>query len=461
MTKAQQYYPATGPAPVEGKSPMFRSLWIYNYRLWFAGALISNIGTWMQRTAQDWLVFNDLSDHDSTKMGIVMALQLGPQLFLAGYAGVMADKVDRQKLLLFTQSVMALLSLGLGLLVLSGHTQIWHVYLFALALGIIASFDAPVRQTFVSELVSDKDLPNAVALNSTSFNTARMIGPAIAGIMVVAMGSGPVFLINTLTFVAMILAIVFIRNSELRELPHSLRGGSRMRDGFTYLKTRPDILCVMVGVSLVGTFGLNTALNIAAMATTEFGKGAGEFGFLNSVLAIGSVCGTLLAARRDMPRLRFIFGAAGAFGLASVIAACSPNLVFFALALIPMGLAALTIITSANAYVQVTTEPEMRGRVMSLYMAVFIGGTPAGAPLVGFVNDVLGARWGLGVAAASGLLAALIGALWYYRSQQLHLTFDRSTKTKFVLRRGDVLAPETHPDEPPVTTAALEIQQPR
>lgn len=440
---------------------MFRSLWILNYRIWFIGALVSNIGTWMQRTAQDWLVYNELTNHDSTSMGIVMALQLGPQLFLAGYAGVVADRVDRRKLILVTQTVMALLSLALGLMVIFGTAEIWHVYVFALALGIVSSFDAPVRQTFVSELVADRDLPNAVALNSTSFNAARMIGPAIAGLLVVVIGSGPVFIINTFTFIAMLVAVLLIHEESLRKVVRSQKGSSRMRDGFTYLKTRPDIITVMVGVFLVGTFGLNSALNIAAMATTEFGKGAGEFGILNSTMAIGSVGGALLSARRDRPRLRFIFGASALFGGAALLAALSPSLVFFGLALIPMGLAALTIITSANAYVQVTTEPAMRGRVMSLYMAVFIGGTPIGAPLVGLVNDVMGARWGLGVAAASGILAALVGAGWYYRSQHLHLTFDWSTRTKLVLRRDDEELETPEDDEPPVTTAAIEIQQPR
>lgn len=462
VTSQGQSYPASGPAPVVGKSPMFRSLWIFNYRIWFIGALVSNIGTWMQRTAQDWLVFNELSDHDSTRMGIVMALQLGPQLFLAPYAGVIADRANLRKLLLFTQSAMGLLALGLGLLVVTDWVEIWHVYIFALALGVVSSLDAPVRQTFVSQLVSDQDLPNAVALNSTSFNSARLIGPALAGVMVVAIGTGPVFLSNTVTFLAMIAAILAIRNDQLRVMPRSKKGAGRMRDGFAYLKSRPDIVTVMVAVFLIGTFGMNSALHIAAMATTEFGQGAGEFGLLNSVMAIGSVAGTLLAARRDRPRLRFIYAAAAGFGLCSFLAAISPNIYFFGLALIPSGLALLTIATSANAYIQITTEPEMRGRVMSIYMALFIGGTPLGAPLVGLVNDLFGARWGLGFATASGLLAAAVGLGWYYRSQHLHLSFDRSAKTKFVLRREVLDQEETgDSEEPPVTTAAIEVQQPR
>lgn len=449
----------SGPPPVTGKPRTFRSLWIFNYRIWFIGALISNIGTWMQRTAQDWLVFNDLSSHDSTQMGIVIALQFAPPLLLSPYAGALADRGNRRKILMWTQGLMGLLALGLGLLVLSGHVAIWQVYLFALALGLVSTLDAPVRSTLVSELVSDKDLPNAVALNSMSFNVARMIGPACAGLLVVLVGTGPVFLINTFSFAAMMAAILALRTSELRPLPRSSAAQSRIRDGFGYLRGRPDIVVVMVAAFLIGTFGLNTALNIAAMATTEFGQGAGEFGVLNSVVAIGSVAGTLLAARRDTPRMRFMFASCLGFGVATALAALAPSLWLFALALIPLGLMALTIITSANAYVQVTTEPEMRGRVMSIYMAVFIGGTPIGSPLVGLVNDIFGARWGLGVASASGFLAALLGLVWIMKYRHLHLRYDRSVPTRLVLRAQQ--SPAAEGTEPPPVTAAIDIQEPR
>jgi MFS family permease len=425
-----------------------------NYRIWFAGALISNVGTWMQRIAQDWLVFDDLSRNDSTAMGIVMALQFVPQILLAPYVGLLADRLDRRRLLYFTQSAMAVLAAGLGALVLSGAAQLWHVYLFALALGVVTALDGPVRQTFVSNLVSDRDLPNAVALNSMSFNSARLIGPAIAGVLVAAVGSGPVFLINTATFAAMLLAIALIRVKDLRVIPRAARGESRMRDGVSYILKRPDLVVTMVGVFLIGTFGLNSAINIAAMATTEFGYGADQFGFLSSVMAIGSVAGTLLAAQRERPRLRLIFGAAGTFGLASLLAALAPNVAVFAVALVPMGLSALTIMTSANAYIQITTAPIMRGRVMSIYMAVLMGGTPIGAPLVGLVNDAWGARWGLGVAVVAGIAAALIGIVWYWRHEHLRVRFDRS-------RRGFWRLEGESSDGPRPVTAALEAQEPR
>ncbi|WP_024819805.1 MFS transporter [Arthrobacter sp. 31Y] len=425
----------------------FRSLGILNYRIWFFGALISNIGTWMQRTAQDWLVFDHLTAHDAGAMGITLALQLGPQLFLAPWAGLLADRYSRRKLLLITLVAMALLSTGLGVLVLLGVAELWHVYLFALMLGIVTAVDAPVRQTFVSELVTDDYLPNAVALNSASFNVARMIGPAVSGVLTVVVGPGWVFLINTLSFVAMLWALKLIPASSLRIQPRAAAGKGRIREGLRYVRNRPDIQVVLVAIFIVGTFGLNFPLFIAAMVGTQFGMDAGAFGALNSVMAIGSVTGALLAARRGRPRLRLIFGAAGGFGVASALAALAPNAVLFGLALIPCGLFALTLITSANGYVQSTTEAVMRGRVMSLYMAIFMGGTPIGAPLVGWVANVGGPRWAVGVAAVAGVSTAVVGLLWIIRAKQLRLRFDRRARGLKHFRVESLLArPETDDD---------------
>ena len=419
----------------------FRSLGILNYRIWFFGALISNIGTWMQRTAQDWLVFDHLTAHDAGAMGITLALQLGPQLFLAPWAGLLADRYSRRKLLFLTLVAMALLSTGLGVLVLLGVAELWHVYLFALMLGIVTAVDAPVRQTFVSELVTDDYLPNAVALNSASFNVARMIGPAVSGVLTVVVGPGWVFLINTVSFVAMLWALKLIPASSLRSQPRAAAGKGRIREGLQYVRNRPDIQVVLVAIFIVGTFGLNFPLFIAAMVGTQFGMDAGAFGALNSVMAIGSVTGALLAARRGRPRLRLIFGAAGGFGVASALAALAPNALLFGLALIPCGLFALTLITSANGYVQSTTEAVMRGRVMSLYMAIFMGGTPIGAPLVGWVANVGGPRWAVGVAAVAGVSTAVVGLLWIIRAKQLRLRFDRRARGLKHFRVESLLTP--------------------
>jgi MFS family permease len=406
----------------------FRSLHILNYRIWFVGALVSNIGTWMQRTAQDWLVFDHLTAHDAGAMGVTMALQLGPQLFLAPVAGLVADRYNRKQLLVVTQSVMALLSAGLGILVVLGAAQLWHVYALALLLGMVSALDAPVRQTFVSELVRDDLLPNAVALNSASFNVARMIGPAVAGILTVAVGPGWVFLINTFTFVALLASLAKIPTASLRSLPRAGAGKGRVREGLRYVRFRPDIVVVLVAIFIVGTLGLNFALFIAAMVGTEFGLDASAFGLMNSIMAIGSVAGALLSARRSRPRLRIIFGAAAAFGITSGLAALAPSYFWFGVALVPVGLFALTMLTSANGYVQTATDPVMRGRVMALYMAIFMGGTPIGAPLVGWVANVAGARWSLAVAAASGLLAAAIGLVWIIRTRTLRIRVNRQAR---------------------------------
>ncbi|HST71206.1 MFS transporter [Kocuria sp.] len=394
---------------------MFRSFRFRNYRVWFLGALVSNIGTWMQRTAQSWLVFDELTDHDATAMGVVTALQFLPQLFLAPYAGVLADRLDRRRLLLWTQAGMAVLAAALGVLVLSGAATLWLVYALALGLGVVSTLDAPVRQTFVSEMVDDVYLSNAVALNSTSFNAARMIGPAVAGLLVASVGSGWVFLLNTLTFGAMIAAILAIRPGELRRLPRSGRGRGQIREGIAYVVHRPDILAVMVTIFLIGTFGLNFAVFLAAMAGPVFGQGSEVFGVLNSVLAVGTVAGALLSARRRRARLRYVYGGSAVFGLACLGAATAPSLPLFALWLVPCGLSSLTIMTTANAYVQTTTSPVMRGRVMSLYMAIFMGGTPVGAPVVGWITDALGARWGMGVAVAAGVAGAAVGLVFWLR----------------------------------------------
>ncbi|WP_058955428.1 MFS transporter [Kocuria rhizophila] len=391
---------------------MFRSLRIRNYRLWFTGALVSNIGTWMQRTAQSWLVFDELTDHDATAMGVVMALQFVPQLVLAPYAGVLADRYDRRRILVVTQGVMALLAAALGALLLLGVAELGTVYGFALALGIVATFDAPVRQTFVSEMVPDTHLSNAVALNSTSFNSARLIGPAVAGVLVAAVGTGWVFMLNTLTFAAMIWAILLIDGTRLRPSPRARRARGQIREGVGYVLHRPDLVAVMSTIFMIGTFGMNFAVYLAAMAGSVFGQGSEEFGVLNSVLAVGTVTGALLSARRERARLRYVFIGCAAFAVSCLGAATAPALWLFAVWLVPCGVSSLTIMTTANAYVQSTTSPTMRGRVMSLYMAIFMGGTPIGAPVVGWLTDTLGARWGMGSAVLAGLSGALIGA-WY------------------------------------------------
>jgi MFS family permease len=392
-------------APLAG---VFRSLRGFNYRVWAPGAFVSNIGTWVQRTAQDWLVFTQLTHHDASAVGLVMALQFGPQLLLLPWTGAAADRFNQRKLLIATQATMGALALALGGLTVTGVVQLWHVYVFAFLFGGAAAFDAPVRQTFVAELVGDADLHNAVSLNSTSFNAARMIGPAVSGVVIAAIGTGWAFLINGASFVAVLLSLAFLRLAELHPNARAPRGKGSFAEGLRYVWGRADLMTMLVMLFLVGTFGLNFPIFISTMAVGVFHADARGYGLLSSVMAIGTVAGALLSARRETPRFSLLLIGAGVFGLGCTLAALAPSYWFFAGALVVIGAAALTLTNTSNSLMQLSTEPAMRGRVMALRVGVALGGTPIGAPIVGWVADTFGPRWALGVGAASGFAAVAV-----------------------------------------------------
>jgi MFS family permease len=417
-------------------SAAFRSLGVFNYRVWFLGATVSNVGTWMQRTAQDWIVLTLLTRNDATAVGFTMALQFAPQLVLTPITGLAADRLDRRRLLMATQGTMGALGLGLGILTVTGSVQLWMVYLFALLLGCASAFDAPVRQTFVSSLVPPTLLSNAVALNSMSFNSARLIGPAAAGLLTAAVGAGWVFLINALTFAATLGALFLFRRDEL--LPHRrvARARGQIREGIGYVRRRSDLLLVFTMIFLMGTLGMNFAIYSSTMASVAFHQGAETFGLLSSAFAVGSVIGSLFAARRERPRLRSVTLGAAGFGFALVAAACMPTYWSFALVLPLVGITAITMMNNANAYVQTTTEPSVRGRVMSLYMAIVMGGTPIGAPVIGAIANAFGPRWGLVAGAFGGLIPAGIAAVWWVRRRHVRLGWDGGRRWPLVLRRG-------------------------
>ncbi|GEN79936.1 MFS transporter [Actinotalea fermentans] len=420
----------------------FASLAFRNYRLWFAGALVANIGTWMQRVAQDWLVLTVLSDDSGIAVGVTTALQFGPALFLSAWAGVLADRVDRRKLLIGTQTAMGVLAGGLGLLVLVGHAQLWHVYVFAGLLGCVSAIDAPARQVFVANMVPPDKLSNAVGLNSASFNAARMVGPGLAGLLIAWVGTGWVFMINAVSFAATILALVAMRARDFLPVERSQRGKGQFREGLRYVRGRTDIIVVMVVVGVVSTFGLNFQLTSAVMARTEFGKGAGEYGILGSILAIGSLTGALMAARRERPRVRLVIGSALAFGVFAGVMALMPTYELYALATIPVGFASLTMLTAANATIQMSTAPHMRGRVMSLYLIVFLGATPIGSPVVGWVAETYGARWSIGVGAISALVVAAAAGIWAIRNWDLEVRYRLLSRPHLEVRWPDDVARE-------------------
>jgi MFS family permease len=396
----------------------FGSLESRNYRIWAAGALVSNVGSWMQRTAQDWIVLTELTPHNATAVGIVMGLQFGPQILLLPFTGYAADHLDRRKLLFCTQAAMGLLALGLGLLAVTGLVELWHVYVFAFLLGCAAAFDSPARQTFVAELVEPRHLSNAVGLNSTSFNAARMIGPAIAGGLIAAVGSGWVFFVNAISFIAVLGALSLLRIDELKPSHRAVRARGSFVEGFRYVWRRPDLKTILFMLFLVGTFGLNFPIFISTMSVTVFHAGAGQYGLLTSMMAAGSVLGALMAATRTKPGVPVLLTGAAIFGAGCAIAAFMPSYLSFGIALIVIGMAAQTVTTSTNSLVQISTEPAMRGRVIAILLAIALGGTPVGAPIVGWVADRFGPRWALGVGAVSGLLAAAVAILYLARQRR-------------------------------------------
>jgi MFS family permease len=389
---------------------VFRSLRGFNYRVWVAGAFVSNVGTWVQRTAQDWLVFTQLTNHDASAVGVVMALQFGPQFLLLPWTGSAADHLDQRRLLVVTQAAMGVLALALGILTVTGAIRLWQVDIFAFLFGCAAAFDAPVRQTFVAQLVGDGDLHNAVALNSTSFNAARMIGPAISGVIIAAVGTGWAFLINGASFVAVLVSLLLLRGSELHFSARATRAKGSFIEGLRYVRGRPDLRAILIMLFLVGTFGLNFPIFISTMAVGVFHADARGYGLLSSIMAIGTIAGALLSAGLRKARFRSLVLGSGLFGLGCMLAALAPNYWSFAGALVIIGVAALTLTNATNSLMQLSTEPAMRGRVMALRVGVALGGTPIGAPIVGWVADHYGPRWSLGVGAASGFAAAIVGA---------------------------------------------------
>ncbi|ODT28756.1 MAG: MFS transporter [Microbacterium sp. SCN 70-27] len=433
------------------ESGMFRSFHVRNYRIWFIGALVSNTGAWMQATALSWVVLTQLTHNDAAAMGLTMALQFGPQLLLVPLTGLVADRFDRRKLLVLTQTLLMGLGIAIGILLLVDAMTLLLMYTFAVALGVVAAFDNPARQAFVSDLVAREYATNAVALNAASFNGARMIGPAAAGLVIVAVGTGWVFLINALTFLAMIVALVLIRTDQL--VPRvKANGAARMSDGVRYLGARPDLVVTFVMVFLIGAFGMNFPVFASTMAL-EFGQDADGYGLLSSILAIGSLAGALLAARRDRARIRVVIAGVALFAAAMVLSALAPTYWLYAATLMFTGFSVVTMLTTANGYVQTTTDPALRGRVLAIYVAILMGGTPIGAPIVGWVASEWGPRAAILVGAVAAVVALGIGVTWTLASGRVH----RHETRRFALtldetRPLSVIAPEEFSDEVAATT---------
>jgi MFS family permease len=368
---------------------------------------MSNIGTWTQRVAQDWLVL-ELTNNDAAMLGLVTAIQFLPAMLLSLYGGLLADRFSKRKLLILTNTGAGLTSVVLGLLVVGGMVQLWHVFVLALALGVFTAIDSPIRVSFTSELVGKDDLANAVSLNSANFNVGRLVGPALSGYLIFFYGTGSSFLINTVTYVFMVVTLLVIRDKDLHITVKPAKD-NKLAEAFAYVKSRPDLMLVMMTVFFTTTFGLNFQIFIALMATKEFNMGPDQFGALGSILAIGSLSGALLAARLEKQRTtQNILRGAGLFGILLMLSAYLPSPLLFAIMLPIMGAIALLTLISANTYVQGNTSNALRGRVLGIYLMIFMGGTPIGSPLIGFVAAAIGIRSTIVLCGLVLLIAALI-----------------------------------------------------
>jgi len=416
--------------------PTFAAFAVRNYRLFFTGQVISNTGTWMQRIAQDWLVLS--ITNSPLAVGITTALQFLPMLLFGLIGGVVADRYPRRALLIATQAVMGLLAAALAVLTVTGVVEVWHIYLVAFCLGLVTVVDNPTRQTFVNEMVPHRLVRNAVSLNSGNFQLARTVGPAVAGVLITVAGAAWAFGINALSYLAVIAGLLLMRPSELQPSPKAARRPGQVREGLAYVRRRPDLLWTMVLVFFIGTFGYNFAIILSAYAKNVFQSGADTFGLLNSAMAIGSVVGALLAARRQTGRLSTQFALAAVFGVLLLALGLTPWLVPFVALLVVAGMVGVLFNTLANSSVQLGTDAELRGRVMSLYMLVFAGGTPIGSVIVGAITNAAGPQVGLLVSGAVVVLATLGAGLMAARQSGRQLS-DLRVRAGQLVHRPAVL----------------------
>lgn len=414
----------------------WRSFRHRNYRILFPANTVSNIGSWAQRIAQDWLVL-ELTNNNGTYLGLVTAVQFAPVLFFSLHGGKFADRFDKRKVLILTNLVGGAASLALGVLVMTGLIQLWHVFVLAAILGISTAIDAPVRQSFTTEVVGQSDLPNAVSLNSANFNAGRLVGPAISGGLIAAFGTGPSFIVNGLSYFFVIAALMRLNEKAFFHLDRPKSDGS-IREGIAYAKARPDIYVVMLMVFFLATFGLNFQIFNALMATQEFGLGPASFGLMGTFIAIGSLTGAIGSARLERFRnAKFVIKGGIIFSISIMVLSIIPNYSLYIFWLPICGFAALTTLVSANSIVQTSTDPAIRGRVMGVYLLIFMGGTPFGSPLIGSATELIGIRPTIAVCGGISLAASMF--IWFRYKNRVELPADTSVATvlKTVNRNKD------------------------
>jgi MFS family permease len=412
----------------------FAALTSRGYRIYLASQSLANIGTWTQSVAQDWLVL-DLT-HSATAVGVTMALQFLPILALGAHAGLLADRLPRRRILLTTQTLNAAATGALAVITIAGAVRPAAVYAFALGSGLIFAFDGPARQAFATEVAPRGQLRAAIALNAAVFQSTRLIGPAIASLLIATVGTGWAFAVNAACYIAPTIGLLRLRPCDLTPVPAARREPGAVRASAQYLRGRPDIMWTIFLVGMLGTFGLNFPIVLTAMAKSTFHGNASTYGLFNIVLAIGSASGALLAGAAAHPRRRVLLLSAAGFGLAQVVAAVAPGITVFLTLLVAMGFLNLAFQSMANASVQLAVDPELRGRVMGWYMLAFIGGTPIGAPLIGALTNHFGARAGMALCGAVPALAAVLVAAATMRRRGTEHSAAHGTDTVRGGRRG-------------------------
>lgn len=416
---------------------MFASMTIPNYRIFFVGTLMANLGQWIARTAQSWLVLTILTRGNASALGWVTAINFLPILLLTPWAGALADRIPKRRIMVTAQIVLLVDATVLAVLVLTGHAELWMVFLFAGLDGIAASFYSPAMQSFVSEVVPLSQLSNAIGLNSASFNGARLLGPGLAGLLIAVFGVGWVMTINVGLFALFIISLIMLRSEQLHPAPAPTEKAT-VRDGVSYVRRRPDLILLLFIGFMMGTFGFNFNISDAVMATQAFGKGSGEFGLLGSVMGIGAIIAALGAARRR-PRLRYIELALVVYTVSMAAATFAPRYGIFAAWMAPVGWGAVSATIIANSLVQTSVSPQMRGRVMSFWALVVMGGTPLVSPLVGWLGDAIGPRATVGFGAVFLGLTFIVVTAVVMRNDQIRVHFDPNRKAPWLrMVRGHV-----------------------
>jgi MFS family permease len=385
---------------------MISSLRQRNYRLFFFGQLVSVIGTWMQTVAQSFLVL-DLT-HSGTQLGLTTAARFLPMFLFGPLGGVFADRLDKRRVLYVTQSASGLLAAAFSILIATGSMRLWIVYVLAIALGFVNVFDNPARQSFIPEMVSAEDLPNAVTLNSVAMNMARVFGAALGGVIAAAIGLALCFACNAASFAAVLISLAVMRRSELFPAKRLARKKHQVRQGLSYVRRTPDLLIPLIMIAVVGTLAWEFQVTLPLMASKVFGGGAAAYGVMASVMGAGAVVGGLISAARNRPRARALCLAAIGWGIAILAAAVAPNLGLELAAMVFVGYGSITFNSLAKTTLQLAAKPEMRGRVMALWALAWLGSTPIGGPIVGWVGQEIGARWSLVIGGLPTLMCGIL-----------------------------------------------------